>query len=95
MTANQKMAELFQRNKSTISRHIFYVSESGESEAESVVAFFATTAANDKTIVIPQPRCNHPCRLHGQFHSKVRFRILATQVLREHHVSENPLYGEF
>lgn len=29
------------------------------------------------------------------FHSKIRFRILATQVLREHHVSENPLYGEF
>ncbi len=48
MTANQKMAELFQRNKSTISRHIFYfyVSESGESEAESVVAFFATTTVS-------------------------------------------------
>ena len=95
MTANQKMAGLFQRNKSTISRHIFYVSESGEPEAESVVAFFATTSTDDKNYnVIPQPRCNHQCRLHGQFHSKVRFRILATQVLREHHVSENPLYGE-
>lgn len=40
MTANQKMAELFQRNKSIISRHIRNVSESGESEAESIVAFF-------------------------------------------------------
>ena len=85
MTANQKMAELFQRNKSTISRHIFYVFEPGEPEAESVAAFFATTAADDKNYnVIPQPRCNHQCRLHGQFHSKVRFRILATQVLREY-----------
>ena len=53
MTANQKMAELFQRNKSTTSRHIFYfyVSESGEPEAESIVAFFATTAADGKTIM--------------------------------------------
>ena len=68
MTANQKMAELFQRNKSTISRHIRNVSESGEPEAESVAAFFATTAADDKNYnVIPQPRCNHQCRLHGQF----------------------------
>ena len=46
MTANQKMAGLFQRNKSTISRHIFYVSESGEPEAESVAAFFATTTVS-------------------------------------------------
>ena len=46
MTANQKMAELFQRNKSTISRHIRNVFESGEPEAESVVAFFATTTVS-------------------------------------------------
>ncbi len=42
MTANQKMAELFQRNKSTISRYIFYVFESVEMKPDSVVAFFAT-----------------------------------------------------
>ena len=42
MTANREMAELFQRNKSTISRHIFYVFESGEMNPDSVVAFFAT-----------------------------------------------------
>lgn len=43
MTANQKMAELFQRNKSTISRHIFYfyVSESGEPEQDPCSAKFA------------------------------------------------------
>ena len=51
MTANREMAELFQRNKSTISRHIFYVFESGEMKPDSVVAFFATTAADGKTIM--------------------------------------------
>ena len=37
-----KMAELFQRNKSTISRHIKNILECGELAADSVVAFFAT-----------------------------------------------------
>ena len=37
MAANREMAELFQRNKSTISRHIFYVFESGEMNPDSVV----------------------------------------------------------
>ena len=41
LSADQ-MAELFQRNKSTISRHIKNVLEDGELEESSVVAFFAT-----------------------------------------------------
>lgn len=36
-----KMAELFQLNKSTISRHIKNVFESGKLKPDSVVAFFA------------------------------------------------------
>ena len=38
-----QMAELFQRNKSTISRHIRNVFEEGELNKEVVVAKFATT----------------------------------------------------
>lgn len=38
-----QMEELFQRNKSTISRHIKNVLEDGELEEKEVVAFFATT----------------------------------------------------
>ena len=38
-----QMAELFQRNKSTISRHIKNVFEEGEQEKEVVVAKYATT----------------------------------------------------
>ncbi len=41
LTADQ-MAELFGRNKSTISRHIRNVLESGELNPDSTVAFFAT-----------------------------------------------------
>lgn len=42
LTADQ-MAELFQRNKSTISRHIRNVFDEGELNPDQVVAFFATT----------------------------------------------------
>ena len=41
LSADQ-MAELFQRNKSTISRHIKNVLEDGELEEAATVAFFAT-----------------------------------------------------
>lgn len=45
-----QMAELFQRDKSTISRHIKNVFSEGELVRESVVANFATTVADGKTI---------------------------------------------
>lgn len=45
-----QMAELFQRNKSTISRHIKNIFSEGELMRESVVANFATTVADGKTI---------------------------------------------
>jgi len=44
-----QMAGLFERDKSTISRHIRNVFEEGELDRESVVANFATTAADGKT----------------------------------------------
>ncbi len=43
-----QMAELFQRNKSTISRHIKNIFESGELNADSTVAFFATVQTEGK-----------------------------------------------
>ncbi|MCR4717022.1 MAG: virulence RhuM family protein [Lachnospiraceae bacterium] len=43
-----QMAELFQRDKSTISRHIKNIFSEGELNRESVVANFATTAADGK-----------------------------------------------
>lgn len=47
-----EMAELFDRNKSTISRHINNVFEEGELERNSVVAKYATTATDGKTYQI-------------------------------------------
>ena len=44
-----QMAELFQRDKSTISRHIKNIFAEGELKRAAVVANFATTAADGKT----------------------------------------------
>ena len=44
------MAELFQRDKSTISRHIKNIFSEGELSPDSVVANFATTAADGKLL---------------------------------------------
>lgn len=50
LTSDQ-MAELFQRNKSTISRHIKNVFEDGELNPDSTVAFFATVQnEGDRTV---------------------------------------------
>jgi len=46
------MAELFQRDKSVISRHISKVFNEGELVRERVVAHSATTAADGKTYQI-------------------------------------------
>lgn len=43
-----EMADLFQRDKSTISRHIKNIFGKGELDRNSVVANFATTAADGK-----------------------------------------------
>ena len=69
LTADQ-MAELFQRNKSTISRHIRNVFESGELNPDSVAYY------NLDVIISVGYRVNS--------HRGVQFRIWATQVLREY-----------
>ena len=43
-----QMAELFQRNKSTISRHIKNVFEEGKLRPDATVAFFATVQTGGK-----------------------------------------------
>jgi len=43
-----QMTELFQRDKSTVSRHIKNIFADGELDEKSVVAFFATTASDGK-----------------------------------------------
>ena len=91
LTADQ-MAELFQRNKSTISRHIKNVFESGELKPDMVVAFFATTtqhgAIKGKTQTHTTAFYNLDMIISVGYrvnsHRGVQFRIWATQVLREY-----------
>ncbi len=81
-----QMAELFQRNKSTISRHIKNVLEDGELEEKSVVAFFATTASDSKTYSVAYYNLDMIISVGYRVHSYrgVQFRIWATKVLKEY-----------
>lgn len=85
LSADQ-MAELFQRNKSTISRHIKSVLEDGELEESSVVAFFATTAADGKKYSVAFYNLDMIISVGYRVHSYrgVQFRIWATKVLKEY-----------
>lgn len=81
-----QMAELFQRNKSTISRHIKNILENGELQEVSVVAFFATTASDGKTYQVNYYNLDMIISVGYRVNSYrgVQFRIWATQVLREY-----------
>ena len=80
------MAELFQRNKFTISRHIKNVFESGELKPDSVVAKNATTAYDDKIYNVAYYNLDMIISVGYRVnsHRGVQFRIWATQVLREY-----------
>lgn len=88
LTADQ-MAELFQRNKSTISRHIKNVFEDGELNPDSVVAFFATVQ-NEGNRSVERNLAYYNLDMiisvgyRVKSHRGVQFRIWATQVLREY-----------
>ena len=81
-----QMADLFQRNKSTISRHIKNVLESGELQETSVVAFFATTASDGKVYQVAYYNLDMIISVGYRVNSYrgVQFRIWATQVLKEY-----------
>ena len=87
-----KMAELFQRNKSTISRHIKNVFDEGELDANVVVAKFATTtqhgAISDKTQThyVEYYNLDMIISVGYRVHSYrgVQFRMWATKVLKEY-----------
>jgi hypothetical protein len=85
LTLNQ-MAELFQRNKSTISRHIKNVFDSGELQSDSVVAYFATTASDEKIYQIAYYNLDMIICTGYRVNSYrgVQFRMWATQVLKEY-----------
>ena len=84
-----QMAELFQRNKSTISRHIKNVLEDGELEEAATVAFFATVQNEGERKVerkIAFYNLDMIISVGYRVHSYrgVQFRIWATKVLKEY-----------
>ena len=84
-----QMAELFQRNKSTISRHIKNVLEEGELLADSTIAIFETVQNQGKRHVerqITYYNLDMIISVGYRVHSYrgVQFRIWATKVLKEY-----------
>ena len=95
LTADQ-MGELFQRNKSTISRHIRNVLESGELQRNSVVAENATTASDGKTYAVAYYNLDMIISVGFRVnsHRGVQFRQWATRVLKEYMVKGFALNDE-
>lgn len=85
LTLNQ-LTELFQRDKSVISRHIKNVFEEGELDPDSVVAKNATTAADGKTYKVDYYNLDMIISVGYRVnsHRGTQFRIWATQRLREY-----------
>ena len=81
-----QMAELFQRDKSTISRHIKNIFDEGELTRESVVANFATTATDGKTYHVDYYNLDVIISVGYRVKSLrgTQFRIWANSVLREY-----------
>ena len=81
-----QMAELFQRDKSTISRHIKNVFSEGELQRESVVANFATTAADGKTYQVDYYNLDVIISVGYRVKSKngISFRKWATSILKDY-----------
>ena len=88
LTADQ-MAELFQRDRSTIQRHVKRIYEEGELKLDSTCAFFAQVQTEGKRQVERQiPIYNLDMIISVGYrvnsHRGVQFRQWATQVLKEY-----------
>lgn len=82
----EQMSHLFQRDKSTISRHIKNVFEDGELSRDAVVANFATTAADGKIYQVDYYNLDVIISVGYRVKSQrgVQFRIWATNILKEY-----------
>jgi hypothetical protein len=82
----KQIAELFQRDKSVISKHIKNVFEEGELDENSVVAKNATTAADGKTYQVEYFNLDVIISVGYRVKSQqgTQFRIWATKRLKEY-----------
>lgn len=81
-----QMAELFQRDKSTISRHIKNIFNEGELIRDAVVAKFATTATDGKTYQVEFYNIDIIISVGYRVKSLrgTQFRIWASSILKEY-----------
>lgn len=81
-----QLAELFQRDKSVISRHIKNLFTEGELKQEAVVAFLATTAADGKKYKVAYYNLDLIISVgyRVKSHRGTQFRIWATERLKEY-----------
>ena len=81
-----QLSVLFERNKSTISRHLKNIFEEGELERDSVVAKIATTAADGKTYRMDYYNLDAIISLGYRVQSRIatQFRRWATERLKEY-----------
>lgn len=81
-----QIAALFGRDKSTVSRHIKNIFEEGELQRDSVVAKFATTAADEKTYQIDYYNLDVIISVGYRVKSLrgTQFRIWASNILKEY-----------
>ncbi len=90
------LCELFQKSKATISEHIKHIFEEGELNEESVVRNFRTTATDEKSYDVRYYNLDVIISVGYRVKSQqgTRFRIWATQRLKEYIVKGFLLNGE-
>src|SRR5690606_6491284 len=81
-----QLADLFERDKSVISRHLRNVFEEKELNKDSVVAYYATTASDGKLYKVEYYNLDVIISVGYRVKSLrgTQFRIWATNVLRKH-----------
>ena len=78
LSLNQ-MAELFQRDKSVISRHIKNICTEGELDEKSVVANFATTAVDGKTLAIYKQAAQKSIEEYEKYKERTKNELSAVE----------------
>ena len=84
--SQKQIGELYQKGKATISEHITHILEEGELEADSVVRYFRTTAADGKSYNVAYYSLDMIMAVGYRVRSHIgtKFRQWATEVLKEY-----------
>jgi len=91
-----QLAQLFEKDKSVISRHLKNIFKEKELEQSSVVANFATTAADGKTYQVDYYNLDAIISVGYRVNSKrgIQFRQWASRVLKDHLVQGYSLHQQ-